>query len=328
MAFAQDGTTTTTTRSEVIILLLTMNQPTLQFPGLFIDNSNTNNDGTGGSTDNQSRNEDGHVTATGTTTDYQPSASKDNEPLSDQQQKEYVDQSIIPHRLQLGLGINNGAHGSLYKCHTLYLEYKSLLPQLQEPPPTDGDANDQELKQQGLRLLIQRTHRQLIAELKLQQVEFHKLIFLQESRQRDEIVQRQQRRKTTTHEEGNNLPTLLPELRERSHLAKQLHSCYQEYDSIIQVVYNNGNNKMSPPTLTTTQSQPPPQQQLSLREMDKSKRSNNAALQATYEALLHDKRTLQDQLSNRQQQELQLRKQQLHLLQQTIQDMKSVPIKE
>ena len=274
-----------------------MSNSTLQFPNLFIPASIA---------DDTEEEEVVVISTNDRTTTTSPSSREETAlpHLLQQQQREFVDQTIIPHRLQIGLGIHQGAHGSLYKCHTLYLEYKSLRQQLLLQPRTD--RNDETTTATNeLRQRLQRTQRQLWTELQLQQIEFQKFIFLQPPPQ-----------KTQPHEEDTAssllLFSLLPSLRQRFHQAQQLHSCYQEYNAITQVLYSTSsdktttNNNTSLPTTTTTT----------------TSSSSNEALQTTYDALVRDKQTLQHQISIVQQQEMQLRKQQLHLLQQTIQDMK------
>ena len=277
-----------------------MSNSTLQFPNLFIP----------ASTADDAEEEVAVIPTNDRTTTTSPSSREETAlpHLLQQQQREFVDQTIIPHRLQIGLGIHQGAHGSLYKCHTLYLEYKSLRQQLllqREEEHVRTDRNDETTTATNeLRQRLQRTQRQLWTELQLQQIEFQKFIFLQPPQ------------KTQPHEEDTAssllLLSLLPSLRQRFHQAQQLHSCYQEYNAITQVLYSTGsdktttNNNTSLPTTTTTT----------------SSSSSNEALQTMYDALVRDKQTLQHQISIVQQQEMQLRKQQLHLLQQTIQDMK------
>jgi hypothetical protein len=284
-----------------------MNQSALQFPNLFLATSDADD----------SRNEKVVVVDSMDEDQVRPPATTTHNP------REYVDQTIIPHRLQMGLGIHQGAHGSLYKCHTLYLEYKSLLAQLQlQSPPTNDSDNDTKLQRQ----LLQQTQRQIITELQLQQMEFQKFIYIQQQQQsplRNEIVPNLRDANPTTL-----TSSALPSLRQRFHQVQQLHFCYQEYNAIVQVLYHSNSNSSTATSTTNTLLPPPPITTTTATTLVPPHRPqtndhcSNEALQTTYAALLHDKQSLLDQISNVQQQEIQLRKQQLHLLQQTIQDMK------
>lgn len=297
-----------------------MNHTTLYFPNLSVATSDADDGSIRGSS---SRNENGDAAVVPTAQSSLPSTTttrvETTPPPPPLNPREYVDQHIIPHRLQIGLGIHHGAHGSLYKCHTLYLEYKSLRQQLQQgtQPKTnhqdnENDTGANELVQ--LRQKLQQTQRQLITELQLQQLEFQKLIYLQQHQRCGRDVRLHHNNDsvdlhpptTSTVSSSSSLPVL----RQRFHQVQQLHSYYQEYNAIIQVLHSSSNN--NPTSITTT-----------TETINHKKNSNNEALQTTYQALLHDKQILQDQISNKQQKEIQLRKQQLHLLQQTIQDMKT-----
>ena len=189
-------------------------------------------------------------------------------------------------------------------------------------------------QRQRLRLL----QRQLVMALQMQQLEFQKFIL------QPPPPPRNIRRTMEDHHE-----TSLHELRQRYHQVQQLHSCYQEYDAILQVLCQSNSNQSTSTSTTTlnrlpvvtaainTAMPPPPLQQqqqpdASVRNTSTSRQNHhtssrsNDALQMTYQQLLRDKQTIHDQIVHRQQQEIQLRKQQLHLLLQTIQDMKHPPI--
>jgi hypothetical protein len=302
-----------------------MNQPALQFPNLFLATSDADDSRNEKVVVVDSMDEDPKSSPRGTASTTTRETIGE---VTTHNPREYVDQTIIPHRLQMGLGIHQGAHGSLYKCHTLYLEYKSLLAQLQlqspPPPATDqNNDNDDDIKLQ--RQLLQQTQRQLMTELQLQQMEFQKFIYIQQQQQsplRNEIVPNLRDTNPTTL-----TSSALPSLRQRFHQVQQLHSCYQEYNAIVQVLYH-GNSTATATSTTNTLLPPPPSTTTTATTLVPPHRPHtndhcsNEALQTTYATLLHDKQCLLDQISNVQQQEIQLRKQQLHLLQQTIQDMK------
>lgn len=216
------------------------------------------------------------------------------------------------------------------------------------------EQEEEEQQQQPLRLLLQRTQRQLITELRLQQLEFQKSVMLQQSRRNDIIALQQHNKEenpnsmdvvtravvpnhTNTLTNVASFSTKVQQLRQRFHQVQQLNSCYQEYDAILQVLYASSSDgklpinssTLNPSTTTTTMSMPPPphhqQQQQSSSSSSVTLRNGNNSneiLQSTYDTLVRDKQMIQDQIFNIQQQEIQLRKQQLHLLQQTIQDMK------